>query len=101
MDISSKSLSHGVGGSYTKWQRKPPAHRVYQVETPDGKAVLTVYAENRALDDADHPTIQKIEDATEFANDIEWDELSDEVQAEVQSHLAEKVKDDEWFADSD
>jgi hypothetical protein len=99
MDISSKSLSRGVGGSYTKWQRKPPAHRVYQVETPEGKTVITVYAEERALDDPDHPVIQKIENSSSFAKEIEWKELSPSVKENVRKHLAEKVKNDDWFQD--
>lgn len=99
MEITSKSLSHGVGGSHTKWQRKPPAHRIYQVQTPEGRTVITVYAENRALDDPDHPTIQGIEDTSDFGKEIEWGNLSEEVQNAVREHLAEKVKEDEWFQD--
>lgn len=97
MEITSKSLSHGIGGSYTKWQRKPPAHRIYKVETPEGITKLIVHAENRAVEDADHATVQSIETATNFARDLDWENLSDEVQEAVREHFEEKVKDDEWF----
>lgn len=97
MDLTSKSLSHGVGGSYTKWQREPPAHRVYQVETPEGVLRIDVYAENRAIEDADHATIQLIEDANEFKTDLSWADASEDVQDAVREHLAEKVATDEWF----
>jgi len=30
-----RRVSHGVGGSYTRWQGKPPAHSVYMVELSD------------------------------------------------------------------
>lgn len=101
MEILSNSLSRGIGGSHTKWQRKPPAHKVYDVDTPEGKTVVTVYAENRAIEDADHPNVQKIEEASDFAKEIAWSELSDDVQTAVQDHFNEEVKDDEWFMDTD
>lgn len=99
MNLSSRSISKGVGGSYTKFQREPPQHRTYEVETPDGTTYIDVYAENRALDDEDHPTIQLIEDASSFKSEVEWDNLSESVQDEVREHLAEKVKEDSWFMD--
>lgn len=99
MELESKSLSHGVGGSYTKWQREPPAHRVYQVDLPGGYTTIKVYAENRALDDPDHPTIQKIEDASQFKSEQDWSSLDDNTQNEIRTHLAEKVKTDEFFMD--
>lgn len=99
MDITATSLSHGVGGSYTKWQREPPAHRVYEIETPDGKLTLEVYAENSAMDPEDHPTITKIEDATSFASDLSWDDTDDTTKEAVREHISELVKDDEWFQD--
>lgn len=99
MDITSKSLSRGVGGSYTKWQREPPAHKIYQVETPEGRTVITVYAENRTLGDNDHPTIQLIEDATEFKSEITWNELPDDTRDAIRNHLSEKVKTDNFFKD--
>lgn len=97
MDITSRSLSHGVGGNYTRWQRPPPRHRVYQVETPEGTTVVTVYAENRAIDDEPHATVQLIETATDFKSEVNWDELSDETRDAVRTHFDAEVKDDDWF----
>jgi len=30
-----RRVSHGVGGSYTRWQGTPPAHSVYMIELGD------------------------------------------------------------------
>ena len=33
-----RRVSHGVGGSYTRWQGTPPAHSVYMIELSDAYA---------------------------------------------------------------
>jgi len=40
-----KRVSHGVGGSYTKWQRKPPAHSVYMAKNDSEYTTVTVWHE--------------------------------------------------------
>lgn len=95
-------FSNGVRGSYQKWQRKPPAHSVYQISFDDGTATMAkVYAENRVLDDADHPTIQAIEEETHKlrSGHTPWNDLSDEHQAAARDELREDVKDRDFFRD--
>ena len=33
--VEVRRVSHGVGGSYTRWQGKPPAHSVYMIVLSD------------------------------------------------------------------
>jgi len=95
------SLSSGVGGSYTKWQREPPGHKVYQVKLDSGETtVVTVYAENRALDDEDHPTITKIEEHDgQFhqSGHTLWRNLSENEQNAVRDALENEVKEETFF----
>jgi len=95
------SLSSGVGGSYTKWQREPPAHKIYQVKLDSGETtVVTVYAENRALDDEDYPTITRIEEHdTQFyqSGHTLWGSLSENEQNAVRDALENEVKEETFF----
>lgn len=96
------SLTKGVGGSHTKWQRKPPAHIIYQVKLDNGTtALVQAYAENRALDDPDHPTIQALEQTTHLkkSGHTLWDDLTEAEQNTVRAALEEEVKTEEFFMD--
>jgi len=42
-EVSVSRVAHGVGGSYSKWQRTPPAHAVYMADHAEGWTTLTVY----------------------------------------------------------
>lgn len=96
------SLTKGVGGSHTRWQRDPPPHITYQVSLTNGTtALVQAYAENRALDDADHPTIQALDETTHMqqSGHTLWTDLTDAEQTAVRSALAEEVKTEPWFMD--
>lgn len=97
MEISITELSHGVGGSHTQWQRKPPAHKIYQIELPDNTiTTITVFAENNALDLKDHPTIQKITPTDQFKSDVNWNDL-EQTQQTIRNKLKKRVAKDDWF----
>lgn len=98
MDITVTELSHGVGGSYTQWQRKPPAHKIYQIELPDNTiTTITVFAENNELDPEDHPTIQKIIPTNQFKSDVNWNQLETDTQNTIRNTIKERVAKDDWF----
>lgn len=95
------SLASGVGGNHTKWQRKPPAHKIYQVKLDSGETtVVTVYAENGALDDEDFPTVTKIEEHDgqfyESGHTL-WGNLSSSEQNAVRDALENEVKNESFF----
>jgi len=95
------SLASGVGGSYTKWQREPPAHKIYQVKLDSGETtVVTVYAENRALNNEDYPTITKIEEHDgQFCKNGHtlWKNLSSNEQNAIRDALENEVKNESFF----
>jgi len=70
-------VAHGVGGSYTRWQRKPPAHRVYMAEHAGGWTTVTVWHDEAEVvrweDGAMGPN------ATPFAHDVDVADLTDDV----------------------
>ena len=69
-----KRVATGVGGSYTEWQRKPPAHAVYMAESGDGWTTVTVWYERgevvRMSDGAMGPK------STPFAHDVYVEDMA-------------------------
>jgi len=86
------SLSHGVGGSYTVWQRKPPAHGTYKVETPHGYATVTAHAEVKIGEEK--PSIVRIKNSGSHHYERE---LTEEELEEVKEYLIERVIPEEDF----
>lgn len=97
MEIRSKSISKGTGGNYTEWQRTPPPNRIYTVYAPNKELILQVHAEDRAAENKEYPTVQKISTPNDFKTEVEWDDLSSELKEAIQDHFSEKVKTDSWF----
>lgn len=93
-----EASSHGVGGSYTVWQRKPPAHGVYRVHTPDGYGMVKAHVEVKIGDD--EPSIVKIEnDQTRIkGHKMKRErEFTDEEIEKVREYLLDYVIPDEDF----
>lgn len=85
-------ISKGVGGSYTKWQRKPPAHSVYRVKSSIGHFKVKVWAEQGVFDD--EPSIAKIEQYQATHDGVE---LTEEQIREVSNYILGNVIPEEDF----
>lgn len=97
-------MANGVGGSYTKWQSKPPEHTVVMVLHEDGDDVdcegewTTVKAYN-LLDREIHEDSLKIENGatgpsnTPFKHDVDFENLPSEKQEEIKEYIISEFED--------
>lgn len=92
MDVT--TVANGVGGSYTKWQGKPPAHKVIMAQHEDDQwTTVKVYdLTDRATTDSN----LKIQNGAmgpkdkPFAHDIDFEELNEEQQERIKEHAIEE-----------
>jgi len=68
-----KRVSTGVGGSYTEWQRKPPAHAVYMAESGDEWTTVTVWYEDGAVVRLKNGAMGP--NSTPFAHERDWQDM--------------------------
>ena len=88
--IDFKRVSTGVGGSYTKWQGKPPSHAVFMVKTEQGWTTVKAYdlTERMVYDDE-----VRIESGAmgpkniPFANDVPYDDLPASLQTDIRERI--------------
>ena len=87
-------MASGVGGSYTKWQAKPPAHKVIMVqhediENNDKWTTIKAYdVSDREIYDED-VIIESGSDGPDgipFAHDVDFEDLTDEAQTEIREY---------------
>jgi hypothetical protein len=85
-----KTLAHGVGGSHTRWQGKPPAHVQYQFETALGTLRADFYSR-------DGETIVDV--ITQKGSDVMFDALPPQEQDLVSEIAQTLMKHDDFFSD--
>lgn len=84
-------VSSGVGGSYTKWQSKPPAHKIIMAKHDDDNdddTWTTVQVHNLLEREAYDDDVRITSGAMgpndiPFAHDVDFEDLTDEQQAEI------------------
>ena len=80
--VSVTRVSHGVGGSYTQWQGKPPAHSVYMCKVGGGEwtTVQVWHNEERILT---YENGAKGPKGVDFAHDMDIQDRPDGEQSEI------------------
>lgn len=94
-------ISHGVGGSYTKWQGEPPRHAVYWVETDEGQTSLTAYDTRKKPNDKD-VTIEEESTGpndTQFKSEVDFPDLPEPTKQEIREHIIKDFEKSAFFED--
>lgn len=96
-----KTMAKGVGGSYTRWQGKPPAHGVFWIETDEGQTTVTAYDLRSRFGNAN---VQVSDGAMgpgnrPFASAVDFSDLSEDLQAEIRDRIVEEFENDSFFSD--
>ena len=94
------TVSNGVGGSYTKWQGEPPAHKVIMAkhETNEEDDTWTTVKAYNLLERPGNDNDVTIESGamgpenTPFAHDVDFERLTDEQQAEIREYAIEEFR---------
>lgn len=93
MDIT--TVASGVGGSYTKWQGEPPAHKVIMAKHNGDEQWTTVKVYD-LTDRQAYDTKLKIQNGAmgpkdkPFAHDIDFEEISEEKQEQIKEHAIDE-----------
>lgn len=96
-----KRMSHGIGGSYTRWQREPPAHGVFWVDTDEGQTAVTAYDTRGPGRDVD----SVIDDGAmgpkniPFKSEVDFSDLSEPLRDEIRDRIVDHFWDDGFFSD--
>jgi len=80
-----KRVATGVGGSYTEWQREPPAHAVYMARSGDAWTTVKVWHERGRVvgmrDGAVGPG------GTPFAHDVDLEDMAPDPRDEFMDYI--------------
>jgi len=84
-------VSHGVGGSYTMWQSKPPANMVFMARHDDKWTTITVHHRDgdivNVADGAMGPN------GIPFAHDVDMEDLPELVLDDIMTDIRGVVQD--------
>lgn len=96
-------MANGVGGDYTKWQSKPPEHKVVMIlhdddESEDGDDTWTTVKAYNLLDRQIYDKDVKIENGamgpsnTPFKHDIDFEDLPETKQEKIKNHIISEFR---------
>ena len=94
--IDFKRVSTGVGGSYTKWQGKPPSHAVFMVKTAGGWTTVKAYDLTDRVAYQDEVRIESGAMGPKnipFANDVPYDDLPTTLQTDIRERIIADFED--------
>jgi len=82
-------VSHGVGGSYTRWQGTPPPHAVYMCGSSGRWTTVTVWYDSDAVIHWENGGTGP--NATPFAHDMDMDDRPREEQTEIWDRITTEL----------
>lgn len=99
------TMARGVGGSYTKWQGKPPAHAVIMADHGDDTwTTVKVYDLTERVVYDDEVRIEngaKGPKDIKFKHDVDFEDLSEEKQSQIRKYAIAEFGDVDEDADED